>query len=146
MHGQSDGRGRIDMKMIKGRRAYYPGEIVFREGEPGDVIYLVERGLVEIWRGSPTSKIVLGTIPAGGIFGEMAIFDGGPRVANATILEEAVLVVVASDRVRDALNKADPILKLLIRVMLDSTRRTAAQFEEAILALEASTTGTDPGV
>jgi len=134
------------MKMIKGRRAYYPGEIVFREGEPGDVIYLVERGLVEIWRGSPTSKIVLGTIPAGGIFGEMAIFDGGPRVANATILEEAVLVVVASDRVRDALNKADPILKLLIRVMLDSTRRTAAQFEEAILALEASTTGTDPGV
>jgi CRP/FNR family transcriptional regulator, cyclic AMP receptor protein len=114
---------------VKNRNTYHPGQTIFREGERGASIFIVERGSVEIWRGTSEARVVLGCIPIGGVFGEMAIFDDGPRVATATAVEETVLIRISSDRIRQALDKADPVLTKLIHVMLDSTRRMARQLE-----------------
>lgn len=115
---------------VKSRVSYHAGQTIFREGERGASIFIVEKGGVEIWRGAPEMRIVLGRIPVGGVFGEMAIFDDGPRMATATAMEETVLIRIPSDRIRQALDKADPVLTRLIHVMLDSTRRMAQQIEE----------------
>lgn len=115
--------------VVKSRVVYRPGQIIFREGEPGSLIFQVERGRVEIWRGPAEAKVVLGIIPTGGIFGEMAILDDKPRVASASALEECVLVRIPADRIRDAMHKADPILCRLIHVMLETTRNMAQQLE-----------------
>ena len=116
---------------VLSRRVYHGGQIVFREGEPGDVMYLVERGSVRIWRGTADDPLQIGVIPQGGIFGEMAIFDGKPRMASASAAEETVLVQINGDKVRAALHKADPIIPKLIQVILDSARNLAQQLEEA---------------
>lgn len=118
------------MAGVKSRSIYHSGQTIFREGERGASIFIIERGKVEIWRGSQETRVVLGVIPPGGVFGEMAIFDDGPRLAHATAVEETVLIRIPSDRIRAALDKADPILTKLIHVMLDSTRRMAKQLEE----------------
>ena len=56
-----------------------PGEVIFAQGDPGDRMYLVRTGEVEILH----NDAVVDTIGAGEIFGEMALIDGSPRSAGA---------------------------------------------------------------
>jgi CRP/FNR family cyclic AMP-dependent transcriptional regulator len=121
----------MSQPQVLSRRVVHKDQIIFREGEPGNVMFLVQSGHVLIWRGEPEHKVALGIVPQGGIFGEMAIFDGKPRMASASALEDTVLVQIQGDHVRDALRKADPIVTKLIKVILDSARSLAAQLEDA---------------
>lgn len=121
------------MAVIKNRHVLQPGRVVFREGDQGDAIYIVERGRIEIWRGRPDQRVVLGVVTAGGVFGEMAIFDEGPRLASASALEETEVIRIPADRVRAALTRADPVVEKLVRVMLESTRSMAVQLEAMAL-------------
>jgi len=121
----------MNQAQVLSRRVVHKGHLVFREGEPGNVMFLVQSGSVRIWRGADDSRVDIGVVPQGGIFGEMAIFDGKPRMASATAIEETVLVQIAGDHVREALRKADPIITKLIQIVLDSARSLAAQLEEA---------------
>lgn len=121
------------MVAVKNRHVMQPGRIVFREGDEGDAIYIVERGRIEIWRGRSDQRVVLGVVTAGGVFGEMAIFDAGVRLASASATEETELIRIPADRVRAALRKADPVVEKLVRVMLESTRSMAVQLEAMAL-------------
>jgi CRP-like cAMP-binding protein len=58
---------------------YAPGDIIFAQGQPGDVMYIVKEGEVEIRLGDK----VLDTIGPDGFFGEMALIDDAPRSASA---------------------------------------------------------------
>jgi CRP/FNR family transcriptional regulator, cyclic AMP receptor protein len=55
------------------------GEKIFQEGDPGDCMYAVDSGEVEIVKGTRT----LETISGGGIFGEMGLVNSKPRMASA---------------------------------------------------------------
>jgi CRP/FNR family cyclic AMP-dependent transcriptional regulator len=57
-----------------------PGEVLFREGDAGDVMYAVIEGQVELTRG----ETVIETVGPGGIIGELALIDSEPRGATAT--------------------------------------------------------------
>lgn len=111
------------------RKDYSAGQMIFCEGDQGDFMYLVQKGSVEIWRLSGHIKWVLGIIPVGGVFGEMALFDGKPRMASATAVEETTLVWIPASVVRSVLKKTDPLLARLVRVLLDDIRRLANQFD-----------------
>ena len=59
------------------------GDFVFKEGEEGNHAYVVQEGTIDIVRkNSEGEDIVLGTVEKGGIFGEMALIDDQPRMAN----------------------------------------------------------------
>jgi signal transduction histidine kinase len=71
------------------------GEVVFREGDPGDVMYLVGKGSVKISKsGRGGQQETLGFIEPGNFFGEMALLDGEPRSAMATAVESTLLGTV----------------------------------------------------
>jgi CRP-like cAMP-binding protein len=112
-----------------GQWAVKAGQDIFHEGQPGDTLYLVKSGRVLIWRGPAGNKVEINTIPAGGIFGEMAIFDGRPRMASATALEDTVLLRIEGEAVRIAMRKADPVLGKLIHIVLESARSLGRQVE-----------------
>ena len=57
------------------------GDVLFREGETGDVMFAVVEGEVELTRGDR----VVDSVGAGGIIGEMALVDTEPRSATATV-------------------------------------------------------------
>jgi hypothetical protein len=65
---------------------YATGELIFREGEPGTFACLVRSGLVEIYHMRDDAKIPVATVKPGQLFGELALFDGGPRMAAARAL------------------------------------------------------------
>lgn len=65
------------------------GELIFREGDPGTFACLLRTGLVELYRPQDGGgKVPIGTVKPGQIFGELALFDGGPRMAAARALTE----------------------------------------------------------
>ncbi len=71
------------------------GKQVFAYGDPGECLYIVRSGQVEIFLKEPTGeKIVLKTIGPGELFGELAVFDEGPRSAYAVALEESEMLVL----------------------------------------------------
>ena len=62
---------------------YWPGEVVFRQGDIGDSVYFIRSGEVEVVREDGPELAVLAKLPAGHYFGEMALLSNEPR--NATI-------------------------------------------------------------
>lgn len=67
-----------------------PGAALFREGEPGEVMFAVIDGLVEVRRGDQ----LIEQIGAGGILGELALIDAAPRAATAIAAVAARVVPI----------------------------------------------------
>jgi CRP/FNR family cyclic AMP-dependent transcriptional regulator len=76
-------------------RTLEPAETLFRTGEPGDAMFIVRQGAVELFVKDTTGqKILLHTARAGDFFGELSLFDGGPRTATAAAVEPSELIVL----------------------------------------------------
>jgi uncharacterized membrane protein len=74
------------------------GTTLFQSGQPGDTLYVVRTGAVEIFFNNDTGhKIVLETATTGHYFGEISLLDGGPRMASAVVTQDASLLVVDRD-------------------------------------------------
>lgn len=103
-----------------------PGEILFREGEPGEHFYIITDGELEILLGAETNEeLTLNKIKTGEYLGEMSlIIPGGERTATARASKETTLLAMSRDEF-NALIEHYPILsKSMVRVLsnrLDST-------------------------
>jgi CRP/FNR family cyclic AMP-dependent transcriptional regulator len=71
------------------------GTNIFQAGDPGDALYVVRSGTVEIFFKNDTGhRILLETARVGDFFGEISLLDGGPRTASATATEAVEALVV----------------------------------------------------
>src|SRR5262245_25089261 len=76
-------------------RTLTSGETLFRAGQPGDALFIVSQGAVELFATDTSgNKILFHTATRGEYFGELSLIDGGPRTANAVATEETELVAV----------------------------------------------------
>ncbi len=75
------------------RRHCAQSELVYREGDPADALYLVELGTIEILRTSAEVTVLI-TVGSGGGFGEGGFFDRGPRPATARASEASHLIKI----------------------------------------------------
>jgi CRP-like cAMP-binding protein len=64
------------------RVAFDPGMRLFRQGDPGDAAYLIIAGEAEVVAETPAGPLVLATLGANEIVGEMAILGNVPRAAT----------------------------------------------------------------
>jgi uncharacterized membrane protein len=65
------------------------GQTIFHHGDPGDTMYVVREGEVEIFFKNDTGeRILLETARAGDFFGEISLLDGGPRTASAVVTKD----------------------------------------------------------
>jgi EAL domain-containing protein (putative c-di-GMP-specific phosphodiesterase class I) len=106
----------------KYRKVFYPGGVIFREGEAADSAYIIESGRVEISALVDGEQKALATLGPGELFGEMALVDAGVRTATATALDKVELVVVSQDYARAKLEQADPMISLFLRVIMERFR------------------------
>jgi CRP-like cAMP-binding protein len=70
------------------------GEVLFREGDVGDVMYVIREGVVRISKAGSDGQKRLADLGAGEFFGEMSILNDKPRNATAEVLEPAKLLVI----------------------------------------------------
>jgi CRP-like cAMP-binding protein len=71
-----------------------PDAVVFREGDPGDALFVVVTGLVRILVATKSGEILLNTLGPGDIFGEIAVLDGRGRTATVTTRRGTELVKI----------------------------------------------------
>src|SRR3954470_10307683 len=69
------------------RRRWAPGDVVFHEGDAGDAIHVVRRGLLAVVRPSRDPGLVLNRMGPGDAFGEIAVLTEGPRLASVVTVE-----------------------------------------------------------
>jgi CRP-like cAMP-binding protein len=74
--------------------SYPAGHVLFREGEPGKHMYVIQSGRVQLTRRVRGSEQHLASLPPGEFFGEMSIVNNQPRSATATVIEDAHVLVL----------------------------------------------------
>ena len=102
---------------------YLPDEVIVREGERGDQIYLLLSGRVRIFKGygSP-NEMQLNEQSAVSYFGEMAILDGGPRAASVVAVEPSHVLLLSGDSLRELLMQMPEISFEIFRVLVSRLR------------------------
>ena len=110
-----DGAEIADLEGVFDRHEYAAGDKVFSSGEPGDSLYIVGSGEVELFvKDNAGNRIVLTRCGPGEVFGELSLFDGGARTASALAVQPATLLVLHRDDLLKFLRKhPDAALDLL---------------------------------
>ncbi|MBN3512158.1 MULTISPECIES: Crp/Fnr family transcriptional regulator [Mycobacteriaceae] len=109
------------------------GEVVFAEGEPGDTLYIITAGKVKIGRKSVDGRDSLITLMGpSDMFGELAIFDPGPRTSTVTALTELKTVVMSRSVLRSWIADRPEIAEQLLRVLARRLRRTNDNLSDLI--------------
>ena len=80
-------------------------------GEKGDAMFIVESGSIGIVKEVEGETIRLATLNDGEVFGEMAIIDGGKRMASAVAREDGVVLGIPGERMEAKLAEYDPFLQ-----------------------------------
>ncbi|CAK0753692.1 hypothetical protein WCLP8_2490003 [uncultured Gammaproteobacteria bacterium] len=84
---------------------------------------------MEISRGEAINRRVLGTIGPGGIFGEMSLIDHQTRVADATAIRQTICIVISPEIMDEKLDKTDPFIKALLRILVRNIRSMVEEEE-----------------
>jgi CRP/FNR family transcriptional regulator, cyclic AMP receptor protein len=96
-------------------RSYEAGQVVFREGDPGDTCFVVRSGAARVTRRHSDGRVItLSELRPGAIFGELAMFGGETRSATVEVLEPMrALGILAADLRRLILRHPDIGMKML---------------------------------
>jgi len=113
-------------------RDFAAGTVLFEEGQPGDFMYVVQTGEVEIRRMVGETSRVLAVLPPGEFFGEMAILNARPRSATAVVHVPSRLLVIEG-RTFEAMLRARPEVALRIIKSLALRLESANQQVELLL-------------
>src|SRR6185436_13852199 len=113
-------------------------DIIFREGDAADGLYLVVEGSVRISKcGRGSQQETLGFIQPGNFFGEMALIDGEPRSAQATAVESTLLGRVDHDTFERILAIAPRDLHMnFLRSVVERLRGLNAHFISELMRSE----------
>jgi len=95
------------------------GVVLFHEGDPGQEMYIVLRGMIKVFRGSRVIDIV----KPGDYFGEMAIIENQPRSASVAALEDAVLLQVPLAVFHEYFSRQPRSLVAMMRTLSKRVRR-----------------------
>lgn len=103
-------------------RSFAENDVIFREGEAGDCAYLIETGRILVFLVKNGVEVPLKVLGKGDIFGEMSMIDNSLRSASCRALTEVRLVTVTQEQLVDRIQSADPIVRLLMRALMDRLR------------------------
>ncbi len=105
------------------------GTVLFREGDAGDYMYVVQAGEVEISRVMADGESTLALLPAGEFFGEMSLLTGRPRSATATVRRDARLLRIEPRTLEAMLRGKAEIGLRMIRSLAMRLERANQQVE-----------------
>ncbi len=100
-------------------RRYTAKETIYREGDPGDAMFIIKEGKVEVLREVGAGNTRLATLSKGAIFGEMSVLRDLPRSTTTRALGPVCLVVVPKNAFLSAFNRDNPLGLKLLRTLCE---------------------------
>jgi CRP/FNR family cyclic AMP-dependent transcriptional regulator len=110
------------------------GDSLFREGEPGREMYVLQAGRVAISKKVRDVEKVLAVLGPGEFFGEMAIISNKPRNATAIVEEDARLLVIDPRTFEAMIRGNSEIAVRMIKKLADRLSDADAQIETLLIA------------
>ncbi|MCL2229500.1 MAG: cyclic nucleotide-binding domain-containing protein [Treponema sp.] len=98
-------------------RTYTKGQIVFCEGEPGDELFVIQKGSVKIIKVTENNEILLAVLKTGDIFGEMALLESKPRAAGAVAYEDCQLMAVNKENFQKMISTQPQLISRLTTLL-----------------------------
>lgn len=106
---------------------YNNGDIIIKQGDPGDCMFVIQSGKVDVFKESEGQKIYLATRNEGDFFGEMALFSREKR--SATIIANGPVKILTVDK-RNLLGRIQKDPSLAFRIIETMSRRIGDLSEE----------------
>ena len=101
------------------------GDALFHEGDPGDQLYVVVEGKIKLGRTSGDGRENLTAVMGPGeMFGELSLFDPGPRTSTATALTATKLLALGHAELQPWLSARPEVARALLKAMARRLRRT----------------------
>jgi len=124
---------------LSGVKKLGKGDILFREGDPSDAMYVIKSGRIAITKSKGTGEIVLAELKPGEMLGEMAFFDNKPRSAGAKAIGDAEVIMLPFSALYAQFKTFPEWLKAMVKTvnshLRDANQRIknleAAQAEDA---------------
>lgn len=108
--------------------SFAPGQFVFKAGDPGEAMYIVVEGEVEILDGS----VLLETSGQGSIVGELALIDDEPRSATAIAKTDCRLVAVDRRRFQYMVQETPLFALSVMKVLADRLRKKNVRIRSGV--------------
>ena len=109
------------------------GTVVFHEGEPGDSLYIVLAGKIKLGRRTADGREnLVAVMGPSDQFGELSLFDPGPRTSTAVAVTDARLARMSKQALRTWITQRPQIAEQLLRVVARRLRRTNAMLGDLI--------------
>ncbi len=122
---------------MSGVKKLSKGDILFREGDPSDAMYVIKAGRIAITKSKGSGEIVLAEKKAGEMLGEMAFFDDKPRSAGAKAMLDAEVIALPFSALHAQFKTFPEWLKAMVRTVNGQLRDANARIKN----LESATTG-----
>ncbi|WP_399341975.1 Crp/Fnr family transcriptional regulator [Umezawaea sp. Da 62-37] len=109
------------------------GHVIFAEGEPGDRLYVIQSGKVKLGRTTSGGRAnLLAIFGPSDMFGELSIFDPGPRESTATTVTEMRAISIERAALRQWIAHRPDLAEELLRVLARRVRRTNTMLTDLI--------------
>lgn len=105
------------------------GAVLFRSGDEGRELYVVQSGSVRISVTAADVDKTLATLGPGEFFGEMAVLNDRPRTATATVMENSQLLVIEKGKFEELIRGHSELALRLIRRLADRLEATDRNVE-----------------
>ncbi len=128
-----------DLKIVRSvakELSFSDGQTIFKEGDPGDGIYLIKYGFVQISAILGGERQILSRIGPGDLFGEMAVLDNDPRSATASADGPLSVTFISRLDLLHLLEKIPPLPACLVREISRRLRDFNRQYIEEVLQAE----------
>ncbi|MCJ7493892.1 MAG: cyclic nucleotide-binding domain-containing protein [Deltaproteobacteria bacterium] len=109
------------------------GTVLFREGELGRDMFIIQKGKVQVRKKVGTTEKVLAELSDGEFFGEMALLMGMDRSATVEVIEDSKILVVSPDTFESLLKGNIEIALKMLKKMASRLRALDERLETAIL-------------
>lgn len=109
--------------MVKARMER--GDVLFHEGDQGDKLYVIVEGKIKLGRTSPDGREnLLAILGPGEMFGELSLFDPGPRTATATAIAETQILGLSNEQLQRFITARPYVAGTLLAALARRLRRT----------------------
>jgi CRP/FNR family cyclic AMP-dependent transcriptional regulator len=106
-------------------RSVRRGHVIFSEGDEGDRLFVVLEGKVKIWRAAADGREnLLAVMGSGDMFGELSLFDPGPRTSSVSAVTDSLLASLDHDDLRPLLLEQPGVASQLLQALAQRLRRT----------------------
>jgi CRP-like cAMP-binding protein len=110
-------------------KTYKSGAHFFHENDHSRELYIIQSGLVRVYRKIGTRDVDLARLSTGAVLGEMALIDGKPRSASARACEDTTVIMIDADTFHKRIAGVPPWFLSMIRTTSEKIRKANSRLD-----------------